>query len=1466
MTVDRLCFQSKAKLFRDHATREMAKSAEYANVEQQLDALLVLGDRVLAACEDSLEFGRVGGIAERLNSIWAAKDNVGDLGKASEELLEDIELWLKVILWLVAPTAQRNITLYPLIRDLGLLLQPELDRDVDDYHQISDPARQLIFLSYRHRNPLTHSTRDWPEYKTRFLPAGLVTLLAPLHKHYNDLVDRLHGLVASPILDDQVVGLLKLVDSERCGHLDHFAARERFIQKVLQQLDTVRQAGGYLLVTGVEGSGKSALCAKLTEELSQGDDLGPYAIQTRQAAPWLPNVLLHLGKQSNQPGEIVRLLIAQINTLLLKPLSLPEPCDYAAPGLAIGPAMTWDTGMTPLGGKSQPRLDLIGAEHLYVLPERYGNAAQNPRLQLRREPVVSEIVQYRRALYSGLEQVAREHGPVTLIIDAVDEISPDGTGLDFLPEHLPKGIVALLTARHNAGIVKWLKNTRDATRLQLPLLQQDEIPLVTGIDSRKGKAEARFNERVWQASQGLPMLVVAAARETQQYRDDLVAVPVDEISKSFWEHQVSKWSADSPNAARILGDVLLLLALFEPATSLDLGSVQSFLTHRQISLSQADLEQLLNPVAVQLEGWEAGQVKLGLSELGRYIREKHWSRIDLQRALQAVTDWLAVEEELEAKILAPFLQFWMGSPPKGVSQAQMVMLIERLKQRRASNLLYDVYSLSRGRRSNDNLLVPSAEQCLRAAAELDDARAMLALGSRLVDGAGLTQDAVQGAKWLGRAAENNDISAMCDLGNRLLDGDGLPQDCRQGEAWLRRAAQTDNSGAILMLGMRLLQGSGVAQNVEEGEQLIRRLADEGDRVAINLLGILLIGGHCLAQNVEEGEQWLSQAVDMGDDVAMWLLGACYLRGYGLPQDVQAGERWLRQAVEAGNAFALIMLSTCQFEGLWLRQNTAEGERMLRDLARAGNKDAMSLLGVRLLDGAGLDQNIQEGETFLRYAADAGVTHAMLSLGLHLLQGTALARNASKGEQWLYRAAEEDSLYAAQVLGDCLLDGKGLRRNPTKGEQWLRRSATFGNEMAMADLGLRLLHGVGLPKDALEGEQWLHKAVSWGSSMAMFILGQSLISGSGLNLDTQGGEQLLRKSADMGVTGAMQALAVHLIDGRGSDRSLVEGERLLRRAAEIGDTNAMTVLGWRLMDGIGLTQNVNEGEQWLRRAAAKGNVEAMRVLGVHLLEGMGLNPNSQEGEHWLTEAARKGNLRAMVALGERMVDGNGLSRDSRRGGAWLRKAAKAGDAQAIMVLAQRLSQGKGLGRNTQEAKLWSKKAIAIGNSLALVAAGRASYKDGDLAAAAHAFLQAFQLGSSEAGNNLAYMTRRAELPPDINVPPVPELLAQYIETRNPIGLTNHALCLAAGFQYNQDWHAADQIIASIKSAHTVMKWWYTELASQDDPESHLVVGWLARHRLIRDPKDISVAEHMARARAGGWNIPEWMDTPTLQEPA
>jgi TPR repeat protein len=99
------------------------------------------------------------------------------------------------------------------------------------------------------------------------------------------------------------------------------------------------------------------------------------------------------------------------------------------------------------------------------------------------------------------------------------------------------------------------------------------------------------------------------------------------------------------------------------------------------------------------------------------------------------------------------------------------------------------------------------ERWLRKAAEAGDNVAMRALGTRLLDGKGMTADSVEGERWLRKAAETGDLEAQTELGERLILGSKLAIDTNSGLDWLRKATDKHYGRAMIMLGTFFLRGT-----------------------------------------------------------------------------------------------------------------------------------------------------------------------------------------------------------------------------------------------------------------------------------------------------------------------------------------------------------------------------------------------------------------------------------------------------------------------------------------------------------------------------------------------------------------------------------------------------------------------------------------------------------------------------------
>ncbi|MEM7539416.1 MAG: tetratricopeptide repeat protein, partial [Chloroflexota bacterium] len=1080
-------FRKNSTLFRRYIMGEISRSTEYKKFEDRLDMILLLADRFLIAFETHIAFNQVQKVSENLYRVQASVDNSnGDEPKAVDDLLQSIEQWHKTLLWLVDRPAwdklnknKKSFTLFPCMRELGLLTQVELDTQPENISSISDPVRKLLYWVRRDRNTVTHDTYAEPSYdRRRYLHSTLLALIAPICKHQETIHKKLSGLIASSSVNDveDIQRLIRLVDGERRNHYGRFVARKEWLEKILTELQpNTTESMHYLLLTGHEGLGKSALCAALATELAQKnivqhntDYFGAATGDVRKIAPWLPGVLLHFGKQSNHPHEIVQSLVSQANTLLLEPVVLPEnrnDMDLMLDEQAFQPHTKPRPPAPPIQKSRANPQGFDFNTDTYMLPDY--SVPHTPTLPTQFKPRTAgpDMEQYRRTVYLSLDKVAREYGPVVLIMDALDEISPDGTSLDFLPEHLPHGVSALLTARRNSHAVRWIKQNRHAKEITLKGLDRSEISLLTGIDDDESDEAAAFNQQVWKKSGGLPLFVQDVAQQIPEYRHNLGQMKIQQGSNSVFQRQAEAWNTNT------LQQLLHLLTIFEPVSSLDMDTLQSFLEHQDLDLSSAELRHLLEPVHTQLEGLESGQLKLGLKAFAEYVRDRYCSKRDLARALEVVVTWLSTAtDDISARTVASFLQFWTESSTVRDDRLRKAAakLVDNLVEQRDAEFMYNVVRHARkvdvpknkkSKRTSSKSLLPNfATRLLQSSAELEYVPATRRLGLNLLNGSGVRKDIVKGQEWLKRAILLDDTESKVHLGEFLLDKSQSELCGVEGEQLLQEAVIEGNEMAQFLLANRLLNGKGVTQDVGEGGALLRQSAEEGSIISAVMLAMRLIHGQGIAKNIDEGRTLLNDLWESGENGAGKILADYLTDKHNSDADIEWGRQILRTMVDAGDVEAMISLSNHLLDGtnpsVIQRQ---EGETLLHKAIEQQNERAVRIYGMRLLNGDGLQQNVEKGQKLLLDAATDGDVHSMIILSNHFFQ----EEQSKEGEKWLVKAANTGHGLAMRFLSLRLLSGDGLKKNTIKGIQWLRKAAKVGESVSMRILGVKLLNGDGL---------------------------------------------------------------------------------------------------------------------------------------------------------------------------------------------------------------------------------------------------------------------------------------------------------------------------------------------------------------------------------------------------------------------
>lgn len=150
----------------------------------------------------------------------------------------------------------------------------------------------------------------------------------------------------------------------------------------------------------------------------------------------------------------------------------------------------------------------------------------------------------------------------------------------------------------------------------------------------------------WEKSRGWPIIVADAARKAKSALD-LSQINIDKTPFDLFERQASEWKNSSNTET--LQQILLLLAVFEPACPLEITLVQGFIEHGGSNITQAQIRDLISTVGYQLEGVDEGKIKLGFKAFAEHIRDSHLSKKDMRNILELIVDWLAHEEDLDPK-------------------------------------------------------------------------------------------------------------------------------------------------------------------------------------------------------------------------------------------------------------------------------------------------------------------------------------------------------------------------------------------------------------------------------------------------------------------------------------------------------------------------------------------------------------------------------------------------------------------------------------------------------------------------------------------------------------------------------------------------------------------------------------------------------------------------------------------------
>ena len=1011
MTVEKASFRSLASELRDATLNRFEKSERYTAFAVAFDEILLLADRIVRACELHSELGRAAAVTDAL--VVLRDPQLRDV----DQLLDKVELWLKAVLRVTKPDiyrarktddgmngSRRSFNLFQSLVDLGLGTKSELNTPAGEIERVPDAVLKSLCYAKLDRNDSTHETGlSDSELRNRQQTGACTAILAPLFIHREAIERSLMGLVTRLPNFGVARDVNKMVDSERRLHLSRFYGRDEDIASVIERIEAAKN-GGYVLITAGEGTGKSALCAKISEVLKtaalrpSGEVWGAHAGTVAREMPWLPGVVLHFGKSASAVEAIAAFVVAQAQSMTLSVVRGLQDAEDSDGMRAISDAQMPYERFAGDGSRTSKGNQMQSGTGIDITTPRW---------------TVKRSEQLRRAVFASLDAIAKERGSAVLIIDAMEEISEDATTLDFLPSRLPAGVAALVTARANTPAVQWaIDNLHIATHVSLQCLTRDDIPKVSRVPDDSSDHRL-FNDNLFHASGGLPLAVHRILDGVDITQPRLGDVQLVGGLNQLHARQATAWLGLGPVGKQSL----IALSLFEPAGPLSLELLQSFLKQRQPEAPDlSDLRVLLMPVANQIQGFEERRLKLSNRPFAEYVRTTEFGKADVVEPLKALAAALCEESSVSATSLAAFLDFW-GSDVRHEEHREVVEdILKNLSIAKAGKRLYAVARSAEVWQENRK---PYAMGALQAAAKLEYPPAMRLLGLMTLDGRGTQATPEEGKRLLLLAGERGDDRALLALGERLLEGRGISVCVEEGLRYLEQAIQRNSEEALFALGNRLIIGRNVAADVTRGRHLLERAAAIGFGPAILAMASLLLDGKILPKDVTSARRWLEKAAQSENQTAMVELGLLLINSEKSGPDRDAGQRWLERSVQLDNTYAMTSLAILMFAGKSVPQDIERATMLLTKAANEGDEQSMRILGRRLVEGDGFPENRQEGLAWLERAAAAGDVLAVDVMDKTYLRMLSQSADRAAAEAWFLQAIKSRAPDDAGSLGSFL---------------------------------------------------------------------------------------------------------------------------------------------------------------------------------------------------------------------------------------------------------------------------------------------------------------------------------------------------------------------------------------------------------------------------------------------------------------
>jgi hypothetical protein len=252
------------------------------------------------------------------------------------------------------------------------------------------------------------------------------------------------------------------------------------------------------------------------------------------------------------------------------------------------------------------------------------------------------------------------------------------------------------------------------------------------------------------------------------------------------------------------------------------------------------------------------------------------------------------------------------------------------------------------------------------AAGLGSAPAMVALGSRLLNGEEKNRNEKEGREWLKKAIDKKENSAYLALGDFE---ENVKKDPKAALAAYERGRDAGQVDCMPRTADAYLEGKGTEKDPDRGMDVLESAAKAGSPVAHYRLAAKRLNAE--KPDLLTGYGHLLVAASGGVVDAQHDLALLYISGKLAAQDAAAGVAWLTRAAQGGHGQSQFTLAGLYLEGSGVQRNIANAGQLYSLAANQGHAGATFALAQLHGKGIGTEINLTKAWALATLADERG---------------------------------------------------------------------------------------------------------------------------------------------------------------------------------------------------------------------------------------------------------------------------------------------------------------------------------------------------------------------------------------------------------------------------------------------------------------------------------------------------------------